>query len=270
MTTTSAAVPDLDLSTRTKLPLGGFNLTILGLELKRLVRNKRTVIFTLGMPVVFLFIFGGTGDYGPKAIPGGHGNWAAFTVISMALYGSIMATTSGGAMVSVERAAGWSRQLRLTPLSPAAYIAFKMLAAMTLGLASVVAVFVAGGLTQAPMPLHVWLVTGLLVWVLSLVFAAFGLFMGLLLPSENVMQVLGPILAVLAFAGGLFVPLSVMGDNAFTTIAKFVPTYGVSGLAHAPLSGESIQASWIINVLVWLAIFVSGAIWRFRRDTARV
>jgi len=103
------------------------------------------------------------------------------------------------------------------------------------------------------------------VFVPGLVFAA-----AYSIDWTDLRPVLGPILAVLAFAGGLFVPLSVMGDNAFTTIAKFVPTYGVSGLAHAPLSGESIQASWIINVLVWLAIFVSGAIWRFRRDTARV
>ena len=50
----------------------------------------------------------------------------------------------------------------------------------------------------------------LLAWVGALVFAAFGLFMGYLLPSENVMQILGPVLALLAFAGGLFVPLSQM------------------------------------------------------------
>ena len=55
-------------------------------------------------------------------------------MISLALYGAVFATTSGGAMVSIERAQGWSRQLRLTPLSPAAYIAIKMLTALVLGL----------------------------------------------------------------------------------------------------------------------------------------
>ena len=57
------------------------------------------------------------------------------------------------------------------------------------------------------MPPHVWLLSGAVAWVGSLVFAAFGLFMGYLLPSENVMQFLGPVLALLAFFGGLFVPL---------------------------------------------------------------
>ncbi len=57
----------------------------------------------------------------------GRGNVSAFIMISLALYGAVLATMSGGAMVSIERAAGWSRQLRLTPLSPAAYSAIKML-----------------------------------------------------------------------------------------------------------------------------------------------
>jgi ABC-2 type transport system permease protein len=27
---------------------------------------------------------------------------------------------------------------------------------------------------------------------------------------------------------------------------------------------------WIVNLVVWLAIFVAGAAWSLRRDTARV
>jgi energy-converting hydrogenase Eha subunit B len=62
-----------------------------------------------------------------------------------------------------------------------------------------------------------WVITGLCVWIGSLLFAAFGLFTGYLLPSENVTQVIA--------------------------------------LAH---------------LAVWLAIFVTGAVWSLRRDTARV
>ena len=131
----------------------------------------------------------------------GHGNVAAFVMVSMALYGAVLATTSGGAMVSIERAAGWSRQLRLTPLSPAAYIVIKMLTALVLGLVSVVAVYAVGILTGKPsMPVLPVDRHGLCVWIGSLVFAAFGLFMGYLLPTENVMQFLGFGLALLSFA----------------------------------------------------------------------
>jgi len=92
--------------------------------------------------------------------------------------------------------------------------------------------------------------------------------MGYLLPSENVMQIIGPGLAILAFAGGLFVPLE--DGSTLQKIAQFTPMYGISSLAHAPLSGDPFQWTWVLNVLVWLAIFAGGAIWRFRKDTARV
>ena len=253
---------------RTVPPFGGFNTTLLRLELRRMLRNRRTVIFSVVLPVVFFLLFGTGKDYSLQSA-GPHGNWAASIMISMALYGAMLSTTGGGAMVAVERSQGWSRQLRLTPLTPTAYIAVKVLVAMLLGAISVAVTYAAGGLTQAQMDGHLWPETALVAWVGSLVFAAFGVFMGYLLPSENVMQILGPGLALLAFLGGLFTPLDQMGST-FQTIAKFTPMYGVSQLTHAPLTGEAPGWAALVNVLVWLAIFAGGAAWRFRRDTARV
>jgi ABC-2 type transport system permease protein len=251
--------------------LGGFNVTVLRLEIRRLLRNRRTVIFALIFPVVFFLAFGLNSAYANESAgPGSHGNVSAFVMISMALYGAVLATTSGGAMVSIERAAGWSRQLRLTPLSPVAYIVIKMLTAMVLGLASVVVVFAVGGLTGKPsMPMYLWIVSAACVWIGSLVFAAFGLFMGYLLPTENVMQFLGLGLALLSFAGGLFIPLSQF-PHAVQTVAEFTPLYGLNQLVHAPLLGVGVQWAWAVNAVVWLAIFAGGAAWRFRKDTARV
>ena len=39
-------------------------------------------------------------------------------------------------------------------------------------------------------------------------FAALGVFVGYIVPGENVMQILGPGLALLSFLGGLFIPLT--------------------------------------------------------------
>ncbi|WP_430331077.1 ABC transporter permease [Rhodococcus sp. ACT016] len=245
---------------------GGFNATLLRLELRRLFRNRRTAIFTLVMPVVFFLIFGLSQGYTDESA--GRGNVTAYIMISMALYGAMIATTSGGAMVSVERASGWSRQLRLTPLSPVAYVAVKLVVAMTLGLVALVVVYVVGAVTSAHMDASLWLTTAVVAWLGSSIFAAFGLFMGYLLPSENVMQILGPGLALLAFGGGLFMPLQ--DGSVWAAIARFTPMYGIGNLVHAPLTGDAVQWTWIVNVIVWLAIFVGGAVWRFQRDTARV
>jgi ABC-2 type transport system permease protein len=267
MSAASVATPSSDPTARKVPPLGGFNLAFLRIEIRRLLRNRRTLFFTLVLPPVFYLIFGAGQSYAND--DAGNGNVAAFVMISMAIYGAMLATTSGGAMVAIERAAGWSRQLRLTPLAPAAYIAVKLITAMVLGLVPVVVVFTLGRIHGAQMQTHLWFECAAIAWVGSVVFAAFGLFMGYLLPSENVMQVLGPVLALLAFAGGLFIPLSQM-DATFRDIAEVTPMYGLNQLVHAPLTGDALQLGWVVNLLAWLAIFGIGAAWRFRKDTARV
>jgi ABC-2 type transport system permease protein len=255
------------LQARSLPKLGGFSVTLIGLELRRLLRNRRTVVFTFIMPAILLVIFGSSAEY--RTTSAGTGNVTAWIMVSMAVYGAMLATTSGGAMVSVERAAGWSRQLRLTPLRPAAYIGVKVVLAMTTGLVSVLVAFAVGRAIGAHLPAAAWIECGLLAWVCALVFAAFGIFMGYLLPSENVMQILGPVLGILSFAGGLFVPADQFGST-FEMIARFTPVYGVGEIARYPLTHDGDLALAVLNVAVWTVIFASGAIWRFRRDTARV
>ena len=48
----------VDRRTRRVPPLGGFSLTLLRLEIRRMLRNRRTLIFTLVMPAVFFLLFG--------------------------------------------------------------------------------------------------------------------------------------------------------------------------------------------------------------------
>ena len=96
-----------------------------------------------------------------------------------------------------------------------------------------------------------------------------ALFVGYLLPSENVMQVLGPALALLSFAGGLFVPLDQMSD-VFASVAAWTPAYGVGVLARAPFGDDGSILLAVVNVLAWAAVFVGGAAWAMSRDTKRV
>lgn len=249
-------------------PFGGFSPTFLRLEFRRMMRNRRTVIFTLVMPGVFFLLFGMDTSYKTQSAGGGT-NVTAYIMISMAVYGAMIASTSGGAMVSTERAVGWSRQLRLTPLQPVAYVATKVLVAMTLGLMAIVVVIAVGEFSGARIPLEKLIEAGLLGWVCTFVLAAFGLFIGYLLPSDNVMQVIGPALALMAFAGGLFVPLDQF-SNTFAQVAHFTPVYGVGVIARYPLGSEGSLLLAIVNVVAWSAVFVTGAAWRMSKDTSRV
>jgi ABC-2 type transport system permease protein len=262
-----STVTTIDPSVRRVPPMGGFSLAVLRIELRRMLRNRRTIVFTLVMPVVLYLIIGTNGQYSNERV--GNGNTSAYILISMAAYGAVLASTSGGAMVATERALGWSRQLRLTPLTPVAYIAIKSCVALALGLGSVLAVNVVGVITgKADMPVWVWVSAGVIAWLGSIVFGAFGLFMGYLLPSENVMQVLGPLMAGLAAIGGLWFPIS--AHSVLGHISALTPIYGLANVARWPLLGGGLHLAWVLNLVVWLAIFVGGAAWRMSKDTARV
>ena len=249
-------------------PVGGFSPAIVRLEVRRLLRNRRTMILALVLPVLFFWGFGLNNSYVHQAF--GRGNVSAAEMISIALYGAVSATATCGAMVSIERAAGWSRQLRVTPLSPAAYVVIKMLTSLVLAAGAVCAVYLVGAVTnKVSMPAALWVTSGLCVWIGSLLFAAFGLFAGYLLPSENVTQLIALALTLCSFAGGLFIPVSQFSPGLMT-FAKLTPLYGLNQLVHYPLAGGTLQWGWILNLVVWLAIFVAGATWCLRRDTARV
>ena len=83
------------------------------------------------------------------------------------------------------------------------------------------------------------------------------------------MQIIGVTLILCSFLGGLFVPPHQF-PSALQHIAPYTPLYGLNQLVHVPLVGGALEWQWVLNLVVWLSGFVVGAVWLFRRDTARV
>lgn len=262
---TLAADDRIDLQRRVPAR-GGFNGRLLRIELMRLLRNKRTMFFTIALPVVFYAGFGATqtGTFAGSSI-----GVKAYEMITFALYGAFAAAAAIGASVAVERAQGWSRQLRLTPLTGTAYISVKVVCAMVAAALPVVIVFLIGTFTGATMSAGAWVAALLLSWLCGSLLASLGLFVGYLVPSENAMQFLGPGISLLALAGGLFIPLQVM-NHTMQTVASFTPLWGLSQIARYPLLGGSFDPMWLVSAVIWVGLFFAGAVWRFRRDTSRV
>jgi len=265
MSTTTTINGAIDPAARRVPPFGGFNLTLLRIELRRMLRNRRTVIFTLIFPAALFFAIGSGTGWEKDA---GNGNVAAYIMVSMALYGAALTAASGGAMVAMERAMGWSRQLRLTPLNPGVYIVMKAILALVLGAIAITVVNVVGVVQGKPeMPVDVWIECALLTLVCTLVFAALGVFVGYLVPGENAMQILGPGLAIFSFLGNVFIPLD--EGTLIYHIAQFTPMFGVAEISRYPLTGD-LHWTAVLNAVVWFGLFVAGAAWRMSKDTARV
>jgi ABC-2 type transport system permease protein len=141
--------------------------------------------------------------------------------------------------------------------------------ALVLGIVPVVIVLTVGGLAGARLSAGQWLGSAVAAWGCSLVFAAFGLFMGYLVPAENVMQFIGPLLALLSFFGGLFAPLDTL-PHALRSIAPAMPTYAVGEIARSPLTHTGLTAGHVALLAGWTLAFAVGTALLFRRDTSRV
>ena len=86
----------------------------LALEIRRAVRNRRYLVFAIGFPVVFYLLY--TGVLHRRGRAPTDPTWTAYFLVSMAAYGMIGASLSNAIPIAQERASGWTRQLRITPL----------------------------------------------------------------------------------------------------------------------------------------------------------
>ena len=184
------------------------NTTYLLFDLKRTLRNRRVMIFSILMPLVLFLVFGMnlTGqsmDSGMSA--------AAYVMISMAMFGSMSAAMSIGGAIATERDGGWNRTLRLTPLKPQSYITSKIALSLGLAIPPLLVVFAAGVLgADVRLSAGDWLTVALTAWLGSLPFAALGLIIGYVAKPDSVQPISGLTTMLVAAFGGLWLPVDQM------------------------------------------------------------
>jgi ABC-2 type transport system permease protein len=239
--------------------------TYLRLEILRLARNKRLLLFSVLMPAVLLLIFGGL--YKDDTLNGTSA--AAYLMVSMALFGSMSAAIGSGGTIAVERGIGWNRQLRLTGLAPRAYIGTKVILSLIMALPPLLITFVVGVVTlDVRLPAITWVLITAGAWLGTLPFAALGLVVGYLARPDSVQQLSGLLYMLLAAFGGIWVPVEQM-PTLMHRIAEWTPAYWVGLLARSPLFHAGLSLRAVEMILAWTVVFGAIALVRFRRDTAR-
>ena len=205
------------------------NLTYLRIDLVRQLREGMSIGFVIILPVVMYLLFGTT--LGASGDIVGRGDSRFYVMSAMAAYGASVGATSIAAAAAMEVLQGWGRQLALTPLRPAGFVATKVVVALTVSALGALAVMVVGTATGAHADAAwVWLATFLITWLGSALFALYGLVVAQLVHSETAIGIASASLVVWAFFGNLFVPLS----GTVLQIARWTPMYGYAGLVRYP------------------------------------
>jgi ABC-2 type transport system permease protein len=241
------------------------NVTYLRMEIVRLLRNKRVLIFSMLMPAILLLIFGGL--YKKDALNGVGA--AAYLMVSMGLFGSMSAAIGSGGSIAVERGIGWNRQLRLTPLRPASYVATKVVLSLVMALPPLLLTYVIGAVSlDVRLPTSTWVLVAAGSWLGALPFAALGLLIGYVAKPDSVQQISGLLYMLLAAFGGIWVPVEQM-PALMHRIAEWTPAYWVGQAARSPLFHRALDLHAVWMILAWTAILGIVALRRFRADTAR-
>jgi ABC-2 type transport system permease protein len=80
-----------------------------------------------------------------------------YYMIWLAAFGTMSAMLSCGARIAAERAVGWNRQLRISPLSPRNYFRAKVVTGYMMALISLAALYIAGVSLGVSLPASEWL-----------------------------------------------------------------------------------------------------------------
>lgn len=248
------------------------NAVLIGVEVRRLLRDPVTFLVVVVLPVVFYLGFSLSVPL--DALAGGDpGAVKASLMVGLACYGSATAASSLAGQAAIDRLQGWGRQLALTPLRDRDYVSVKALVAVVASIVPTVAVFAAGALTGVRLRAVSWIAAALVVVAGSVVWCAFGLAVGLAGRSQSATAAASAGLVVLAFLGDVFVPLT----GTLRAVAQWTPLYAHVQLARwpvahgVPLAGGIQDAPAVLGAtaLGWAVAFGAIAIRQVARARER-
>ena len=241
------------------------SLAYLWLEAKRQWRNREILIFRLGLPTAIYLILNAANGDNPSDSPGGR-------VVAVAALGAVISGLAAGPSLGDERANGWLRQLRTTPLRPSAAVAAKMVVAMSFALPAIALVVAAAGLvgdnqgTALGWAASIQLVG--LMWLATTPITAVGALIGLTFGGEAAHGATTLAFVVLWLAGGIFTPPSQMPD-ALAAIAETLPSWGVVQVGESVAGGASLPAAALAVLAAWTVGAGALAALAWRRVVAR-
>jgi ABC-2 type transport system permease protein len=235
-------------------------------ELLRTIRNGRLLLFSLGFPLL-IFTAIAVPNRGVRDLADTGVSLPLYYMVGLVAFGAMMALISTGARIASERTDGWTRQLRITPLSTGAYMRAKVLTGYAMAGLTIAALYAMGMVLGVRLPFERWLEMTGLILVGLLPFAALGVLLGHLLTADTIGPAAGGIVSLLALVSGNWFPLA---DGVMRDVAQALPSYWLVQASHVSLGDGGWTATGWLVVGAWAAVLTLLATMAHRRDTERV
>ena len=239
-------------------------LTYLRYEVLRTWRNRRFLVFSLVFPLVLFLAIAGP----HKHLTIEHISFPLYWMTGMIAWGTMVAVISSGARIAAERAAGWTRQLRITPLPTWSYFSAKIFCGYMMAIMSMAVLFAAGTFVGVRLDAVQWIVMIALLLAGLIPFAVMGIMFGHLLKVDSLGPAIGGVTSLFALLGGSYGPLITGGF--FLSIVKFIPSYWLVQASKTALQGGGWPLEAWIVIAAWTLVLSVLAVRVYERDTKRV
>ena len=239
--------------------------TYLRYELMRNFRNWRFVLFSLGYPVVLYLVVTSPqrhAKFDGVAFP-------LYFMAGMAAVGTMIAVLSSGARIAADRSAGWTRQLRITPLTAGDYLGAKVATGFLMALLAILLVSLSGTALGVRLSGGEWLTMIGLMLVGLVPIAVLGILLGHLVTPDSLAPAVGGTIMLLALLGGAYGFLLAKSGALFDLI-KTLPSYWLVQAGKTALGGGAWPAEGWIVIVAWTLVLTPLAVLVHRRDTSRV
>jgi ABC-2 type transport system permease protein len=242
------------------------NLAYIRYELLRTFRNRRYFFLAIGFPLVIYYVVAGTNtsqhnfDNTGISLP-------LYFMVGLAAFGAMSAMLAAGGRIATERAVGWTRQLRLTPLSTREYFRAKVATSYAAALVTIVLLYIAGVTLGVRLSAADWLKMTALMLVGLIPFAGLGVLLGHLVTSDSIGPAVGGTTALLGLLGGVWFPIT--GNGVLAHIAQALPSYWLVQAAHVGVGGHGWGAKGWIVVAAWTVGATILARRAYVRDTKK-
>jgi ABC-2 type transport system permease protein len=234
-------------------------------ELIRTFRDRRLFIFAFGFPLILYFIIVAPNRQSSSNFRGLGISLALYYMIGLASFGTMMSVMSSGFRIAGERQVGWTRQLRITPLSPRSYLRAKVLTAYVMAALSLLLLYAAGVTMGVSLAAKTWIEMTALIAVGLLPLAALGIALGHLLTVDSTGPATGGIVSLLAVVGGTYFP----PQGVLQEIGEYFPSYWIVQAGRIAVHGQPWGIKGWAVVLVWTVVLSVLAAYAYLRDTGR-
>ena len=233
-------------------------------EVLRNFRNWRYLIFSFVFPLALFFVVAGVNRhhrFDGIAFP-------LYFMTAMATLGTMSVVISSGARIAAERAAGWTRQLRITPLRTRAYFRAKVISGYLLALIVIVAMGLAGTALGVRLSAGAWLTVLGLLLVGLIPFAVLGILLGHLLGTDSLTPAAAGIVTLFALLGGAY-GFQLATSGTLLRILEGLPSYWLVQAGKTAVGGGGWPLEGWIVIAAWTAVLIPVTVAVFRRDTSR-